>query len=73
MLNLMGGGCMGRGIKMFLKWPRLSNGSTYRKNSLETVFSGRDAGQAADEARILRNYRLRVLAHCGWDGIVNRV
>jgi len=23
--------------------------------------------------RNFENYRLRVLAHCGWDGIINRV
>ena len=29
--------------------------------------------QNLTELRNFENYRIRVLAHCGWDGIINRV
>ncbi len=45
-----------------------SNGITEGFHNKMKVISRRAYG-----FRNFENYRLRVLAHCGWDGIVNRV
>ena len=45
-----------------------SNGITEGLHTKMEMLSRRAYG-----FRNFENYRLRVLAHCGWDGIVNRV
>jgi len=45
-----------------------SNGITEGSHSKIEMMSRRAYG-----FRNFTNYRLRVLTHCGWDGIINRV
>ncbi|MGA1206642.1 MAG: transposase [Litorivicinaceae bacterium] len=47
---------------------RYSNGMTEGFHTKMEMMSRRAFG-----FRNFNNYRLRVLAHCGWDGVINRV
>lgn len=46
----------------------ISNGITESVDTKMEMMSGRAFGFSNFE-----NYRLRAVAHCGWDGVINRI